>query len=169
MKYTWLAGLLVLVVLISGCTSEPISTPQPTQPAPTRTVEVTMGVTPTAGVTTIATPTVTATMTVGVTSTARATPTATATPTAQTVSVEIKDFKFNPATLNITRGTTVTWTQRDSAPHTVTATSGESFDSGSLNQGQTYSYTFDRTGTFVYGCTIHPTMSGTIRVTERLT
>lgn len=155
MKYTWLAGLLVLVVLISGCTSEPGTTPAPTQPAPTQTVEATVGVTTTAGMT----------PTVDATPTATATTMATATPTAQAVSVEIRDSKYNPATLNITRGTTVTWTQRDSVPHTVTATSGESFDSGNLNQGQTYSYTFDRSGTFVYGCTIHPTMSGTIRVT----
>ncbi len=129
------------MVLTSGCTSEPKATPQPTQPAPTQTV--------------VATPGVTQTTTAG----------ATTTLTAQAISVEIKDFKFNPAILNIAKGTTVTWTQNDSAPHTVTATSGENFDSAHLNQGQTYSYTFNEAGTVVYGCTIHPYMSGTIIVT----
>ena len=153
MKYTWLAGLLVLVVLTSGCTSVPKTTPQPTQPAPTQTVAATPGVTQT----TTAQP--------GATQTLTAQPGATTTLTAQAVSVEIKNFQFNPATLNITKGTTVTWTQKDSVQHTVTATSGENFDSGNLNQGQTFSYTFNEVGTVVYGCTNHPTMSGTIIVT----
>ncbi len=168
MKYTWLAGLLVLVVLTSGCTSEPKATPQPTQPAPTQTVVATPGVTqPAPTQTVVATPGVTQTTTAqpGATQTLTAQPGATTTLTAQAVSVEIKDFKFNPATLNIAKGTTVTWTQEDSAQHTVTATSGENFDSGNLNQGQTYSYTFNEAGTVVYGCTNHPTMSGTIIVT----
>ncbi|VVB95082.1 Halocyanin [uncultured archaeon] len=151
MKYTWLAGLLVLVVLTSGCTSEPKATPQPTQPAPTQTI--------------VATPEVTATAQPGATQTLTAQPGATTTLTAQAVSVEIKNFQFNPATLNIAKGTTVTWTQEDSVQHTVTATSGENFDSGNLNQGQTFSYTFNEVGTVVYGCTNHPTMSGTIIVT----
>ena len=69
--------------------------------------------------------------------------------------VEIKDFSFNPETITIPTGTTVVWTNKDSAPHTVT---GDGFDSGSLSQGQTFTYTFSQAGTFEYRCTIHPSM-----------
>ncbi|SNQ61792.1 Putative blue (Type 1) copper domain protein (fragment) [Candidatus Methanoperedens nitroreducens] len=45
----------------------------------------------------------------------------------------------------------------DSAPHTVTSTSGI-FDSGSIGNGQTFSYTFNTAGTFEYSCIVHPSM-----------
>lgn len=83
---------------------------------------------------------------------------------ASTVYIDITDFKFNPMTLNIAKGTTVTWTQKDSVQHTVTATYGENFDSGNLNQGQTFSYTFNQAGKVEYGCTNHPSMTGSITV-----
>ncbi len=81
--------------------------------------------------------------------------TPTATPAG--VAAEIKGFAFNPTTITISKGTTVTWTNRDSAPHTITSISG-AFDSGSLSQGQTYSHTFNEAGTFEYSCTIHPSI-----------
>lgn len=130
MKKTWIIGLLVLVVLISGCTYAPKTTPQPTQtqPAPTATIQPTM---------------------------TQPTPTTTAQPTPAAVAVEIKGFTFNPATITIPKGTTVTWTQKDSAPHTVTT---DIFDSDGLSQGQAFSYTFNQAGTFEYRCTIHPSI-----------
>lgn len=86
--------------------------------------------------------------------------TASPTLTAQPVAVEIKGFAFVPATVTIAIGTTVVWTQEDSGvSHTVT---GTGFDSGPLSQGETFSHTFDQAGTFNYGCSIHPTMTGTI-------
>jgi len=81
-----------------------------------------------------------------------------------TVTVEIKDFAFNPATITIKKGTTVTWTNQDSAPHTVTSESGNELDSPTLSKGQSYSHTFNEVGTFSYYCTIHPRMKGNVVV-----
>lgn len=76
-------------------------------------------------------------------------------------SVNIENFVFNPATITVQKGTTVTWTQMDSAPHTIT---GNGFDSGTLNKGQTFSWTFNEAGTFSYKCSFHPAMSGEVIV-----
>ena len=81
-----------------------------------------------------------------------------------TVTVEIKDFAFNPATITIKKGTTVTWTNQDSAPHTVTSESGNELDSPTLSKGQSYSHTFNEVGTFSYYCTIHPRIKGNVVV-----
>ena len=78
--------------------------------------------------------------------------------------VLIKGFAFDPATLTVTTGTTVTWMNMDSTSHTVVAT-GKAFSSGNLNNGQSYAHTFNETGTFEYNCGIHPTMSGKVIVT----
>jgi amicyanin len=81
-----------------------------------------------------------------------------------TNSVNIKDFKFNPDTLTVSKGTKVTWTNNDNVQHTVTFNSGPYQSSGNLNQGDTFSVTFDQTGTFDYYCTIHPYMTAKIIV-----
>jgi plastocyanin len=78
--------------------------------------------------------------------------------------VEIKGFAFNPATITVPAGTTVTWTNQDAAPHTATA-DDKSFDTGRLDQGQSGSFTFDTPGTYTYTCTFHPNMKGTVVVT----
>jgi len=78
--------------------------------------------------------------------------------------VTIKGFAFGPATLEVAAGTTVTWTNEDSTPHTVTGDKNE-FDSGNLDPGKTFTHTFDKAGTFAYHCTIHPSMKATITVT----
>jgi plastocyanin len=83
---------------------------------------------------------------------------------AQEEAVDIVDFSFSPATLEIEVGTTVTWTNGDSAPHTATADDG-SFDTGTLNEGESGSVTFDTAGTFTYHCSVHPNMTATIVVT----
>jgi plastocyanin len=77
--------------------------------------------------------------------------------------VSIAGFAFQPGSLEVAAGTTVTWTNDDPAPHTVTAADG-SFDSGTLASGATFSQVFDAAGTFAYACAIHPTMTGTIIV-----
>ena len=84
---------------------------------------------------------------------------------AQSQTVAIIDFAFDPATLEVPIGTTVTWTNQGTAPHTVTADDG-TFDSGALQPGSTFSVTFDTPGTFAYHCEIHPNMMATIIVTE---
>jgi plastocyanin len=77
--------------------------------------------------------------------------------------VEIVDFAFGPAELTVPVGTTVTWTNQDSAPHTATGDDG-SFDSGRLDQGQSFSFTFEAAGSFPYHCDFHPNMVATITV-----
>jgi plastocyanin len=78
--------------------------------------------------------------------------------------VEIKGYAFNPDTITIAKGTTVTWTNQDSVQHTVTEINSV-FSSDILRQGQTFSYTFNETGTFEYQCHIHPSMRGKVIVT----
>src|SRR5258708_1815617 len=59
--------------------------------------------------------------------------------------VSIDNFTFTPKTLTVTRGTTVTWTNRDDVPHTATSTS-KLFNSGTLDTDQSYTYTFNDAG-----------------------
>ena len=77
--------------------------------------------------------------------------------------VEIKNMHFTPDTLTIVAGTTVTWKNDDSSPHTVTDKS-RVFRSAGLDTGDTFSYTFASPGEFTYFCTIHPMMVGKIVV-----
>ena len=84
------------------------------------------------------------------------TPSATSTAGGSAAAVTIQNFAF-----------TVTWTNKDSAPHTVTSADGIStsanttslFD-GSLNSGATFSYTFTKAGTYYYVCSIHKSQAG---------
>jgi plastocyanin len=75
----------------------------------------------------------------------------------------IVDFGFQPSPLTIRAGTTVTWTNTGSAPHTATADDG-SFDSGTLSSGSTFSQPFTKAGTYAYHCKIHSSMTGTVIV-----
>lgn len=78
--------------------------------------------------------------------------------------VEIKGLAFNPDNITIAKRVTVTWTNYDSVEHTVTG-DGNDIDSPILRQGQSYSFTFNETGTFEYQCHIHPNMKGKVIVT----
>jgi plastocyanin len=80
--------------------------------------------------------------------------------------VTIKDFAFSPQTLTVKAGATVTWVNKDSTPHTVTSVDSSSLDASptglfdaQLSQGQTFTFTFDKTGTYNYECTIHKSMA----------
>ncbi len=77
--------------------------------------------------------------------------------------VSISNFSFVSNALTVTAGTTVTWTNNDSAPHTVTA-DDNSFTSGNLSKGDTYSHKFTGTGTFNYHCNVHPMMTASVIV-----
>jgi plastocyanin len=77
--------------------------------------------------------------------------------------VTIKNFAFNPGSLSVKVGQTVTWTNSDTTTHTVTADDG-SFDSGHVAVGTTFQQTFSKAGTFTYHCNIHASMKGTITV-----
>ncbi|MCL4552640.1 MAG: cupredoxin domain-containing protein [Candidatus Marsarchaeota archaeon] len=114
------------------------------------------------------TPTPAATETTTATGTTPATTTSTATVTGTpevAAKVQIINFTYQPATVTIKVGQAVEWTQEDASPHTVTSTSTiDTFDSGNLNQGQTYVHQFNTKGTFRYVCSIHPNMEGTVVV-----
>src|SRR5215208_1291768 len=79
--------------------------------------------------------------------------------------VSIVDFAFQPASLEVASGSTVTWTNTGAAPHTVTADNG-AYDSGQLKPGTSFSQTFTTPGTYTYHCEIHPQMTGTVVVTQ---
>jgi len=80
-------------------------------------------------------------------------------------SVIIQGNSFNPGTLTVKVGTTVTWTNNDSYAHTVTA-DDSTFDSGNLDSGKSFTYTFSKVGTYSYHCTIHPYMTAKVVVTN---
>lgn len=81
-------------------------------------------------------------------------------------SVTIRNMAFNPSSLSVTAGSTVTWMNSDTTIHTVTADDG-SFNSGNIAIGATYSRVFSTAGTFSYHCTIHPEMTGKVAVTAK--
>lgn len=81
--------------------------------------------------------------------------------------VTIQNFAFVPQTLTVKAGTKVTWTNNDTTQHDVTSTDGPAIDaattstfaSGTLNQGDSFSFTFTKAGTYYYECTIHASMA----------
>ena len=77
--------------------------------------------------------------------------------------ISIKNFAFSVSTLTVSSGTAVKWTNNDATAHTVTADDG-SFNSGGLASGQSYTHTFDSTGTYAYHCTYHPMMTASVVV-----
>src|SRR5215208_3638946 len=77
--------------------------------------------------------------------------------------VTIAGFAYDPATITVSVGDSVTWTNNDGAGHTATADNG-SFDTGTIGDGASGSVTFPAAGTFAYHCTIHSSMTGTVVV-----
>ena len=84
-------------------------------------------------------------------------------PTETSVAVEIHDHTFDPAQLKVAAGMTVTWINRDTEAHTVTA-DNELFDSGVIEPGKSYSTWLGGAGTVAYHCERHPDMKGSIVV-----
>ena len=82
-----------------------------------------------------------------------------------TEAVGIKNFAFSPATITVTAGSTVVWTNNDSIQHDITFDGG-SIVSSVLNHNDTFSHTFPTAGTYHYICSIHPFMHGTVIVTS---
>jgi len=93
-------------------------------------------------------------------------------PGAAAIAVSATDnLVFVPASVTVKAGTTIKWTVTGTVAHTVTSpepgTQGVTFDSGTLNQGQSFSFTFPTAGTYHYYCTVHgKSMSGTVTVTS---
>ncbi|NIP62722.1 MAG: hypothetical protein GWN01_06340 [Nitrosopumilaceae archaeon] len=76
---------------------------------------------------------------------------------------------YIPADTTVPKGSTVVWTNDDTAAHTVTAGTAQSgpsggFDSSLISAGSTFEHTFDQTGSFDYFCVVHPWMTGSVTV-----
>jgi plastocyanin len=82
---------------------------------------------------------------------------------AKAADVKIDNFSFGPATMTVAVGTTITWTNHDDIPHTVVSTDGV-FKSKVLDTDEKFTFTFDKPGTYPYFCSIHPKMTGTVKV-----
>jgi plastocyanin len=79
------------------------------------------------------------------------------------VRVAIRDFKFQPARVVVSRGTRVIWTNKDSDPHTISSKSAH-WSSPALDTGKSFATVTKKAGTFAYICTIHPFMHATVVV-----
>ncbi|WP_321419972.1 plastocyanin/azurin family copper-binding protein [uncultured Methanomethylovorans sp.] len=77
------------------------------------------------------------------------------------IEVSIQNFAFEPNSVKLSIGDTVKWPHLDSVPHTI---KGADFISQSLNKDDSFSYTFTKTGTYDYECSIHPSMKGVVIV-----
>jgi plastocyanin len=75
----------------------------------------------------------------------------------------MKNFMFSPVPLTVKAGSTVTWTNLDDEPHTAVSDSGE-FRSAAIDTNESFSFKFDKPGTYHFTCSIHPRMTGTIVV-----
>lgn len=76
--------------------------------------------------------------------------------------VSIDNFTFTPQSITVKVGDTVTWTNRDDIPHVVV--SAGKFRSKALDTDNSFSFTFTKAGDYPYFCSLHPHMTGTIKV-----
>ncbi|KWV57902.1 amicyanin [Bradyrhizobium macuxiense] len=81
---------------------------------------------------------------------------------AEDIAIHIDNFVFQPAQLDVKIGTTVTWTNRDDIPHTVVCAG--KFRSKPMDTDGTFSFTFTEAGEYKYFCSLHPHMTGSIKV-----
>jgi plastocyanin len=86
-------------------------------------------------------------------------------PAVSTDAVTINNFAFSPKIITVKVGQTVTWTNMDEEPHTVTDGDDGIHSPVLGNQGSTFSYTFTKAGSYGYNCSIHPFMHGMVEVT----
>jgi plastocyanin len=91
------------------------------------------------------------------------------TPSAATVQaavvVHIKNYKFNPTTVTVKAGQAVEWINDDNDAHTATSASATNrWDSGGIDEHETWTHVFAQAGTFPYLCELHPYMKGTVVV-----
>ena len=84
---------------------------------------------------------------------------------ASSPSVRIDNFTFSPQEITIHRGGTVTWVNEDDIPHAL-ATNDKAFRSKAMDTEDKFSFTFKKTGTYEYFCSLHPHMQGKVIVTE---
>ena len=77
--------------------------------------------------------------------------------------VKIDNFVFSPNPVTVPVGSTIRWTNQDDIPHNVVS-DDKSFKSKALDTDETFTYTFTKSGTYTYFCSIHPKMTGKIVV-----
>ncbi len=146
LQSAWLISLLatMVVLMLAACGGAASAPASPATPAAPKTV-------PTTVTTSESTP---------------ATSPSTSTNSAEIKMVESNGiYSFTPATLTITKGTKVVWTNTSDAPHTVTPDTASAFTASSnLTQNQTYSLVFNTAGTYAYHCSIHSYMKASIIV-----
>ncbi|HET7727802.1 MAG TPA: plastocyanin/azurin family copper-binding protein [Candidatus Limnocylindrales bacterium] len=82
---------------------------------------------------------------------------------AGTVQAQAAEFAFSPDPVTASVGDAITWTNADSAPHTVTLDDG-SCDTGQFGRGEAGTLRFNAPGTYAYHCALHPNMKGTVEV-----
>src|SRR3989344_3814007 len=156
MKILLAVGFLIMISLFSACTAYQAAPSAPTPAA-----------TPTAAIQKEDTSPIAQPETPPATTTPSVTPPVNVIAPAENLAinkeVDISGFAFNPSTLTITKGTTVAWTNKDSARHDVVSDT-RAFVSERLSQDGAFEYTFDTSGTYRYICSIHPSMKGTIIV-----
>lgn len=85
-------------------------------------------------------------------------------PIVSTRTVTIRDMSFQPAEIEVRVGDSVTWTNRDDRDHTVVADG--LFNSNNLSSGATFTFRFNKPGSFAYACSYHPRMRGRVNVVE---
>ena len=78
--------------------------------------------------------------------------------------ISIDNFTFNPPTLTVKAGTTVTWTNKDDIPHGIASANNAFTRSKAMDTDDSFSFTFTTPGSYEYFCYIHPHMTGTIVV-----
>jgi plastocyanin len=83
--------------------------------------------------------------------------------TADATTIIVKDFMFNPTPVAVKAGSTVTWINLDDEPHNVVSDTGL-FRSGGMDTNDSFSFKFDKPGTYHITCSIHPRMVGTVVV-----
>jgi plastocyanin len=145
--------ILILGLLLAACSPQVAATPAATLP-PAATQAPSLEPSPTPGPET--SPQATADP--------GSTPASISTSTSGEAEVDIEDFAFSPANLTIAPGTTVKWSNKDSATHKVLADDG-TWGSASLAKGEDFFFTFTTAGVYAYHCGFHASMKGTITVT----
>lgn len=153
MKKVILLTILLTSIFLYGCNNSVPSTQQNTnQPSVNNNQPTTPPATPDAQTS----PTTSETTTSPAASTVETLPTESA-----TQSIAIQGFAFKPSTITINAGTTVSWTNQDSAPHDIKS---EIFASPLMTKGESFEYKFDTVGTYDYICGVHPSMKGQVIV-----
>jgi len=89
-----------------------------------------------------------------------------ATPAEGTVEVQMKDFQFLPASIDVKVGQKISWRNEDTAEHDATSEKS-GLETELIGQGETIDFTPEKAGTIEYVCSIHPNMTGTINVTDQ--